>query len=178
MPTKIPLKAQPHSPGEASPGSPSQHSPLPACSPSSRSWKFNHWENSFGPNIKLPGLASAVSCVCISSPQPHGGPQHTFEDHGAFFCVPHSSRHTSVHTVRHLCALPPELCDSIICKAFWVEYLLLIETQELPPDENVKPPQGYLVSFPLLPYTGVPAHGLDEPAVFSIQIPHVSAPCS
>lgn len=43
-----------------------------------------------------------------------------------------------MYTVRVPCAFAHGLYDSIIWKAFWVEYLLFIEKQELQLDKNVK----------------------------------------
>ena len=71
---KYPLKAQTHCPGEASLCGPPQAPSL------SFSRKSASWENSFGPDHKLPEPAAAFSSVRILSFQPHGGPRRTFEE--------------------------------------------------------------------------------------------------
>lgn len=78
--------------------------------------------------------------VCVSCLlQPQWGPQHTFwRNWVAFFSITHRSQHSSMYTGRVPCAFAHGLHDSIIWKAFWVEYLLFIEKQELQLDKNAK----------------------------------------
>lgn len=115
------LKAQTHCPGEAS-----------LCGPPPRP-----------PHFRFPGnltvgkthVAPSTSCpswlllflVCVSCLSNHTGALGAhLRNRVASFCLPPSSQHRSMYTVRVPGALAHGLHDSIVQKAFWVEELLLI----------------------------------------------------